>query len=321
MMARRARLLPSAVLAGALVAALSGAPLGAQPAPPPQPGGWVEALQPVTPPREPGAIALPVAGGSAAGQPREGWAQQQPGQRVAYNVSQPELLPWPGTVPAQAVAPAVVLVPGGGFQFLAMDNEGYDVARRLDRLGVRVFIVKYRTAPVGDGFAAFKDAVAGTFQRGAPVPLNMIPAAMADTQAALRVVRAHAGEWHVDPAKIGLLGFSAGAITVLAATQANSPDARADFVGMIYGPTAATAATVPAGAPPLFAALAADDRFFKGQDLGLIDAWRKAGSGVEFHLYSAGGHGFASHPNGTTSDAWFDQYALWLQANGILPRR
>ena len=315
-MARLARLFATALLAGAL----AGAALAATPAPAPRPGGWVDALQPVATPRVPGAIALPVAGAAPAGAPREGWAQQQPGQRLVYNIAQPELLPWPSSLPPRSVAPAVVLVPGGGFQFLAMDNEGFDVARRLNRLGVRVFIVKYRTAPIGDGFAAFKDKVTATFQRGAPVPLEMIPLAMADTQAALRLVRARAGDWHVDPARIGLLGFSAGAITVLATTQANASDARADFVGMIYGPTASAAASVPAGAPPLFAALAADDRFFKAQDLGLIDAWRKAGSSVEFHLYSAGGHGFASHPNGTTSDAWFDQFALWLKASGILPR-
>ena len=71
---------------------------------------------------------------------------------------------------------------------------------------------------------------------------------------------------------------------------------------------------MPAKAPPLFAAIAADDRFFKDMDLSLIHGWRQAGSSVELHLYSAGGHGFASHPNGTTSDAWFDQFALWLKA-------
>lgn len=312
-MTRLPRLARTALAAAALTAALPGAGVAA-----PAPGAWVEALQPVAAPDQPGAIPLAVTGAAATAP--EGWAQQQPGQRIAYNVSQPQLLPWPSSLPASAVAPAVVLVPGGGFQFLAMDNEGYDVARRLDRLGVRVFIVKYRTAPLPGGFAGFRDAVTATFVRGAPVPLDMIPAAVADTRAALRQVRARAGEWHVDPARIGLLGFSAGAITVLAVTtQAPPPDARADFVGLIYGPTAAS--PVPPGAPPLFAALAADDRFFKGQDLGLIDAWRRAGSSVEFHLYSAGGHGFASHPNGTTSDAWFDQYALWLKASGITPGR
>jgi dienelactone hydrolase len=154
---------------------------------------------------------------------------------------------------------------------------------------------------------------------GVKVTDDNLPYAVADTQAAIRMVRAHAREWHVDPAKVGILGFSAGAITVLAAAQANAADARPDFVGMVYGPTAGS--VVPPKAPPLFAAIAADDRFFKAQDLGLISNWRASGSAVEFHLYSGGGHGFASQPNGTTSDAWFDQFALWLKDTGITERR
>lgn len=298
------------IAAAALFTAAVPANLTAAPAP----GSWVEHIQPIATPDQPGAIALPVITPLAAKGP-EAWAQEDPAQRIAYNISQPSLLPLPSTLPADKVAPAVLLVPGGGFEFLAMDNEGYDVARRLDGLGVRVFIVKYRTAPLEGGFAGFQAVVTDTFLKGGRVPLEMIPYGVADTQAALRLVRRRAGAWKVDPAKIGVLSFSAGAIIALANTEANVADARPDFLGMIYGPTAGQ--VVPPGAPPLFAALAADDRFFKSQDLSLIHAWRKAGSGVELHLYSAGGHGFASHPNGTTSDAWFDQFALWLKASGI----
>jgi len=282
------------------------------------PGSWVEQVQPIAVPDQPGAIPLPVATPLEA-KGAEGWAQQTPDQRIAYNVSQPVLLPLPSSLPAGQVAPAVLLVPGGGFEFLAMDNEGYDVARRLDRLGVRVFIVKYRTQPLADGFTGFQAAITETFLKGGRVPLEMIPYTVSDLQAALRLVRSRAAEWKVDPGKTGVLGFSAGAITVLTNTLANDATARPDFIGMIYGPTAGT--VVPKGAPPLFAALAADDRFFKDQDLSLIHAWRKAGSSVELHLYSAGGHGFASHPTGTTSDAWFDHYALWLRDNGITAKR
>lgn len=280
------------------------------------PGDWVKAVTAIPAPPQRGAIDLPVS------QPRavittEAWAQQKPGQRVLYNVGTPQLLPYPSSLPRRATAPAVLLVPGGGFQFLAMDNEGYDVARRLDRLGVRVFIVKYRTLPVAGGFPGFIDAITRTFVKGVPPSMEDRPLAIADTQAAIRMVRTHAGEWHVDPLKIGIVGFSAGAITVLGTLQANAADAPADFAGLIYGPTAGSSADVPAHAPPLFAAIAADDRFFKGQDLGLIHAWRQSGSSVELHLYSGGGHGFASQPNGTTSDAWFDQFALWLKDTGV----
>ena len=278
------------------------------------PGGWVDGVLPVANPPVSQAVDLPVTL-PRANPAHEAWAQQTPDQRLVYNVSRPQLLVWPSSLPAAAKAPAVLLVPGGGYQFLAMDNEGFDVARRLDRLGVRVFIVKYRTLPLPDSFAGFKDAIAGTFQRGVKVTTDNRPYAVADTQAAIRLVRDHAAAWGIAADKIGILGFSAGAMTVLATTQANAPDARPDFVGMVYGPT--QGADVPAHAPPLFSAIAADDRFFKAQDLSLIHAWRQSGASVEFHLYSAGGHGFASQPNGTTSDAWFDHYALWLKDNHI----
>jgi len=279
------------------------------------PGAWVDGVKPVAAPPAIPSINLPITLQREDRAP-EGWAQQAPDQRLLYNVSAPQIMLWPGSLAADAVAPAILLVPGGGFQFLAMDNEGFDVAKRLDQLGVRVFIVKYRTLPVGEGFTGFKAAITETFQKGVRPSMDDRPYAVADTQAAIRMVRSHAKEWHVDPRRVGILGFSAGAMTVLATTQANAQDARPDFVGMVYGPTQGTA--VPPRAPPLFSAIAADDRFFKAQDLSLIHAWRTAGASVEFHLYSAGGHGFASQPNGTTSDAWLEQYALWLKANGLL---
>lgn len=276
----------------------------------PAPGSWVNGVLPVDTPPAVQSIDLPVSL-KRANTAHEAWAQQTPDQRLVYNVTQPQILPWPSALPKETIAPAVLLIPGGGYQFLAMDNEGFDVAKRLDHLGVRVFIVKYRTLPLPDSFAGFKAALSDMFQKGIAPTIDNRPYAVADTQAAIRMVRAQARGWGVDPTKIGILGFSAGAVTVLATTQANVADARPDFVGMIYGPTQSV--DLPANLPPLFAAIAADDRFFKTQDLSLIHRWRTAGGSVDFHLYSAGGHGFASHPNGTTSDAWFDQFALWLK--------
>ena len=280
-----------------------------------RPGDWVDAVTPVATPAEPPSIALPVAA-TLPNRAPEAWARQDARERQVYNVSRPTLTPMPASMTGTAPQAAVILVPGGGFQFLAMDNEGYDVASRLAPLGVRVFILKYRTQPVGDGIDAYKAAIRATFQRGegAAMRAQMIPLAIADTQAAIRMVRAHAGEWHVDPARIGVLGFSAGAMAVLGALQANAPDARPDFAGLVYGPTQAD--SVPASAPPLFAAIAADDRFFGQQDFSLISNWRKSGAKIEFHLFSGGGHGFASQPNGTTSDLWFTEYAAWLKASG-----
>lgn len=282
------------------------------------PGDWVKGVLPLPPQKEPPSVALPMAA-EQANPAHEAWAQQDPTQRLLYNVSRPSLTPMPASLSGDKDGPAVILIPGGGFQFLAVDNEGYDVAKRLAPLGVRVFILKYRTQPLPDSFEGFKDAISGTFQRGegADARARQAPYAIADAESAIRMVRARASEWHVDPKRIGVLGFSAGAMTVLGVLQANLSDARPDFAGMIYGPT--QSANVPPHAPPLFAALAADDRFFQSQDLSLIHNWRLSGASVELHLYSAGGHGFASQPHGVTSDAWFDQYALWLKAMKFTP--
>ncbi|MGH1560758.1 TonB-dependent receptor domain-containing protein [Caulobacter segnis] len=272
-------------------------------------------------PRAQGARRLRPARSDHAGQPRpRGLGPAGPEAAPRLQRLAPDLTLMPGGPAVDKDSPAVILVPGGGFQFLAMDNEGYDVAKRLAPLGVRVFILKYRTIPLPDSFDGFKAALAATFQRGEGGEERTrrgAPYAIADAQAAIRAVRDHAREWRVDPQRVGVLGFSAGAMTVLGALQANTPDARPDFAGMIYGPTQSSA--VPPNAPPLFAALAADDRFFRSQDFSLIQNWRASGASVELHLYSAGGHGFASQPHGTTSDAWFDQYALWLKAMKLTP--
>lgn len=299
------------------VALLSVTGIGATAAPP---GSWVDAIIPLPAQAEPESIPLAADGVCVGTAQPEAWAQQTSDQRLIYNVARPVLIPVPNAA-ARANAPAIILVPGGGFEFLAIDNEGYDIARRLTPLGVRVFILKYRTLAISGGFGGFKDAVVQTFVKGSPAgSLEAdIPCARADTQAAIRMVRAHAQVWHIDASRVGVVGFSAGAMTVLATLQADASDARPDFAAMIYGPTQGV--PVPQHPRPLFAAIAADDRFFGKQDLGLIHAWRQAGGSVELHLYSGGGHGFASHPNHTTSDAWFDQFSLWLKTLGYTGRR
>lgn len=311
--------LPRAVRAFAAAALIAATPIGVHAAP----GDWVDGVKPLPAPREGQGMALPIGGpppptGPA---PQEAWAGDRD-QRMVYNVTQPQLLPVKGGACAKS-CPAIILVPGGGFEFLSMDNEGWRVAARLQPLGVKVFILKYRTALVPDSFQGFQEAIAATFagrpRAGGPINIYAdVPYAVADTQAAIRSVRSHAAEWGVDPARVGVVGFSAGAVTALSAVQANAEGARPDFVGLIYGPT--HTAPAPPKAPPLFAAIAADDRFFGKDDLGLIDGWRKSGGSVEFHLYSAGGHGFASQPNGTTSDGWFDDLTRWLKAMKLVAR-
>ncbi|HMW73149.1 MAG TPA: dienelactone hydrolase family protein [Cellvibrionaceae bacterium] len=115
--------------------------------------------------------------------------------------------------------------------------------------------------------------------------------------------------------RIGMIGFSAGAMLTISTTL-YSKEAKPAFIGDIYGPL--TKVDVPADAPPLFAALAADDPFFANAGYGLIDSWRAAKRPVEFHLFEQGGHGFGMYPKPTTSTGWFDSFVRWLDMHGYL---
>ena len=115
--------------------------------------------------------------------------------------------------------------------------------------------------------------------------------------------------------RIGMVGFSAGAMLTLATTLSGH-DAKPAFIGLIYGPLSPV--TTPADAPPMFVALAADDPFFANSGVGLIDSWRSAKRAVEFHLYEQGGHGFGMYQKTTTSTGWFDAYLRWLGMHGML---
>ena len=138
---------------------------------------------------------------------------------------------------------------------------------------------------------------------------------IADANAAFALVRASAAKWHVDPDRIGMIGFSAGAILTLATTL-HSHDAKPAFIASIYGGLATV--DVPPDAPPLFAAVAADDPLLGAPNFGLIENWRKAKRPVEFHYYERGGHGFGMYRKETTSTGWFDAYVKWLGMHGYL---
>ena len=114
-----------------------------------------------------------------------------------------------------------------------------------------------------------------------------------------------------------MVGFSAGAMLTMATTLVGQ-DAKPAFIGIIYGSLAPV--PVPADAPPMFVALAADDPLMAGGGSGLIDGWRAAKRPVEFHLYEQGGHGFGMYPKATTSTGWFEAFARWMDMHGWLRR-
>jgi acetyl esterase/lipase len=235
------------------------------------------------------------------------------------NVSRATLTPF---LPEKSKAngAAVIVAPGGGFRILSMGNEGWEVAEALKARGVAAFVLKYRLQRTVEDWAEFDkgNPLTSPTPGAPPGPPNfaaMIAMPLEDATAAFRMVRARAKEWGIDPNRIGMVGFSAGAGTTMAATL-QSTENKPAFIAPIYG--SLRSVEVPADAPPMFVALASDDPLFGKSDFGLISAWQKAGRPVEFHLYQNGGHGFGLGNPNRTSTGWFPQFMLWLEVNGML---
>ena len=278
-------------------------------------------MTPVPTPAQPNAIELgtpPLPGATA----RESWHRQY-GSLFARNVTVATLTPYLPD-PSNASGAAVVVAPGGGFRTLSMENEGSNVAKALAARGVAAFVLKYRLNQTPADMPGFESSMARMFSGAAARPPRPSePEAMAaaiapqleDARAAFALIRRRAAEWRVDPNRIGMVGFSAGAMLTLTTAVAGQ-DAKPAFIGNIYGPVGTM--TVPADAPPLFIALAADDPFFGGGEMGIVKSWKAAKRPVELHLYEQGGHGFGMYPKETTSTGWFDAFSRWLGMHGML---
>jgi acetyl esterase/lipase len=238
------------------------------------------------------------------------------------NITQPTLTPF---LPKKGKGngAAVLVIPGGGFQFVSISNEGWPVAQALADRGIAAFVLKYRVEKTPDNTAEFAKEMAARFTAPPPRPDTTsrqfepaVAMARTDAQTALRMIRGNAAKWGIDTKRVGMVGFSAGAMTTLATTLADDPTSRPDFIAPIYGMMYAV--TPPANPQPLFAALASDDPLFNKQGFGLVESWQKAGGSVEFHYYQGGSHGFGAQKKGTTSDLWFEQFVAWMKAQGLL---
>ncbi len=230
--------------------------------------------------------------------------------------------------PSAATDVAVIIAPGGGFEHLSIGNEGYAVAQRLADAGVTAIVLKYRLNPSAKpSLAAHRPAptVVGKETSAHPMPsahdVNRSPGAlmaMADGEAAVRFVRAQAQALRINPAHVGILGFSAGGVVALHVATSPDPQTRPDFAASIYGP-APDGAMPPPDAPPLFLAVAGDDKLVGPAGvLPVYEAWRRAARDVELHAYDLGGHGFGMTQQGETSDHWIDEYIWWLGEHGLL---
>jgi acetyl esterase/lipase len=238
------------------------------------------------------------------------------GSRILRNVTAPTLTPVLPD-PAKANGAAVIVAPGGAFMMLSIDSEGYDVAHWLADHGVAAFVLTYRLKPTARDPGAFFAQLATLMSGGDPARDLATPVeALADARAAIGMVRQGAGTWHIDPARIGFLGFSAGAMTAIDVGLTPDASSRPDFIAPIYGPMSAR--PIPRDAPPMFAAMALDDPLFGHGDLGLIGAYQAAGRPIEVHLFETGGHGFGMRHQGKTSDLWIDEFHAWMKDRGLL---
>lgn len=280
-------------------------------------------MYPIEAPEEPGAIALNT-GGVDNQEASESWFRQW-GDPMARNITKATLTPVLAD-PAKANGTSVIVAPGGGFMWLSMGNEGWEVAEALAAQGINAFVLKYRLQPTEPSLVDFEkqmnqrfaDAAESTNEEGTDTPPERprwdLSNQLEDVEAAYDMILARKDEWGVDPARIGMIGFSAGAGLTMHTTL-NSKKVDLAFIGPIYG--GMNSVDVPEGAPPMFAAIAADDFLFHGQ-FGLIQSWYEAGVPVEFHLYQNGGHGFGLGNPDRTSNKWFDAFLHWLDVNGFL---
>jgi acetyl esterase/lipase len=243
----------------------------------------------------------------------------------ARNVTRPELIAYLPDA-GQANGTAVIVAPGGGFDFLSVQSEGVQVARWLAARGITAFVLKYRLNATPADLATFEAEMQkrwASMLQGPPRgtgELAKTPGAqqaMADGLVAVRRVREQAARWNIAPNRIGIIGFSAGGVVAMSVATHYDAASRPDFVASIYGELPA-GSTVPADAPPLFLAVSADDPLLADASQPIFEAWRAQKRPVELHIYQKGGHGFGMNRSGASSDHWIEEFHWWLQAGGLV---
>jgi dienelactone hydrolase len=254
------------------------------------------------------------------------------GTTMLRNVSDPTLTVFRPPV-GKGNGVGVIICPGGGWRILAGQHEGVDVANWLVERGYTAFLLKYRVmaTPTDDGH--FFGQVAKMARNGAaPIPAAAAPRVLADLinddatryareiaaedgHRALEIVRDQASSWGVNPARIGMMGFSAGAFLTMDVAMEPKGGPLA-FVAPIYGGETGGRA-IPANAPPMFTAVAQDDRRFFKMVEKLYADWSNADLASELHIFSKGDHGFGMVKQGLPADRWIDLLGDWLADLGL----
>lgn len=216
-----------------------------------------------------------------------------------------------------ATGAAVIIAPGGGHRELVFNAEGRDAAVFLNGIGVAAFVLKYRLAR----------------EEGSPYKLEeVVPQ---DAYRAIRLVRSRASEFGIDPARVGMLGFSAGGEVVSMVAygkgdgNASAPDpidrlnGKPNFQMLVYPGPLGIPETVGSDAPPAFFVTAIDDGSPASSILGLLAKYRAAKVPAEAHIYAKGGHGFnmGQRTPLATLKGWPQRMADWLADNDWLKKK
>jgi len=219
------------------------------------------------------------------------------------NISDPALTFYPAPSASNSGAAAIVF-PGGGYRILALDLEGTEICEWLNSIGVNAALVKYRVP-----------AAPGALRYAAPI---------VDASNALAAVRSHAAEWHIDPHRVGVVGFSAGGH--LAALLSNT-DTRPDFALLIYPAyltpetdrtVLAPEFTVSRQTPPTFLIQTEDDPIHVENSLVYYRALSANKVPAEMHLFATGGHGYGLRQTAEAVTGWPKLAEAWLRACGLL---
>ena len=277
----------------------------------------------------PGRIQVPIWPGVPPDPP------SMPGPETAEqggvtNVTQPTLTLYPPTGKHTRVA--IVVFPGGGFQNLAMDLEGTEICDWITSMGVACALLKYRVPSLPYVWRC--DCRPRNHALSIP--------SLEDAQRALRLVRAHAAGWGIDPREIGVIGFSAGGFLVAEVSTwfdarlytpvdaADRLSSRPDFAIALYPGHLAVAkdsiALAPAIAshitprtPPTFLLQNEDDHVDSIEDaLSYYMGLKKAGVPVVLHAYAQGGHAFGLRATRLPVGRWPGLVEQWLHTIGVL---
>jgi dienelactone hydrolase len=208
---------------------------------------------------------------------------------------------------------AVVIVPGGAFRALPWDLDGLETAAWLARRGITAFILKYRVRPPDADVPADR-----SFDDFARRTEGARAVAVRDAEQAVRVIRSEAKQFGIGADRIGMIGFSAGAMITAVVADAADPRARPNFAASLYG--ALLSGSGPsASAAPIFIVAAQDDAEAPPtMSAKMFVRWTDAKRPAELHVYERGGHGFAFRPHQKPSDSWTEAFEEWLAARGYI---